>query len=58
MTVKTRRNYTKRGGSINNTQKNQSEIGERNSLFTTVGSAAVNALKGTLSFLEDKGARV
>lgn len=58
MTVKTRRNYTKKGGSINKTQKNQPDVGERRSLFSTVGTAAVNAFKGTVNFLEDKGARV
>lgn len=58
MTVKTRRNYTKRGGSINKTQKNQSDLGERPSLLSTVGAAAANAFKGTLNFLEEKGARV
>ena len=58
MTLKTRRNYTKRGGSINKTQKNISDVGERQSLFTTVGTAASNAFKGALNFLEDKGARV
>lgn len=58
MTVKTRRNYAKRGGSVNKTQKNQLEIYERPSLFSTVGTAASNALKGTLNFLEEKGARV
>jgi len=58
MTVKTRRNYTKKGGSINKTQKNQPDVGERRSLFSTVGAAAANAFKGTVNFLEDKGARV
>jgi len=58
MTVKTRRNRTKRGGSINNTQKNISDVGERPSLLSTVGTAAANALKGTINFIEDKGARV
>ena len=58
MTVKTRRNYTKRGGAINKTQKNQLELGERPSLLSTVGEAAANAFKGTLNFLEEKGARV
>lgn len=58
MTLKTRRNYGKRGGAANKTQKNQLSIGERPSLFSTVGTAATNAFRGTLNFLEDKGARI
>jgi hypothetical protein len=57
MTVKTRRKYTKRGGQATKTQKNNLEIEERPSLFSTVGTAAANAFKGTLNFLEEKGAR-
>jgi len=58
MTAKTRRIYKKRGGRANNTQKNNLEVEERPSLFSTVGAAAANAFKGTLNFLEEKGARV
>uniref|UniRef100_A0A6C0K120 Uncharacterized protein n=1 Tax=viral metagenome TaxID=1070528 RepID=A0A6C0K120_9ZZZZ len=59
MTVKTRRNRTKRGGTVNATQKNQlNGDNERKSLFAAVGTAAANAFKGTVNFLEDKGARM
>lgn len=57
MTVKTRRSRAKRGGTANATQKNQSNE-ERKSLFSAVGTAAANAFKGTVNFLEDKGARI
>jgi hypothetical protein len=59
MTVKTRRSRTKRGGTANATQKNQlNGDNERKSLFAAVGTAAANAFKGTVNFLEDKGARM
>lgn len=60
MTVKTRRSRAKRGGTANATQKNQLNMGneERKSLFSAVGTAAANAFKGTVNFLEDKGARI
>jgi hypothetical protein len=57
MTVKTRRSCAKRGGTANATQKNQSNE-ERKSLFSAMGTAAANAFKGTVNFLEDKGARI
>jgi hypothetical protein len=53
--LKSRRN--KRGGQLNKTQKNQLPGNERQSLFSTIGSAALNAIKGTASFAADKGAR-
>ena len=53
--LKSRRN--KRGGQLNKTQKIQSPGKDRISLFSTIGSAALNAIKGTASFAADKGAR-
>ena len=56
MSIKTRRR--KRGG-LNKTQKNEFtdvDVG-RPSLFSTIGTAASKALKNTVNYVEDKGAR-
>jgi hypothetical protein len=56
MSIKTRRR--KRGGT-NKTQKNELAVADVNrpSLFSTIGTAASKALKNTVNYVEDKGAR-